>query len=412
MMIKKVVWFLFFGLLAVSCLDDPDCYNLNSNVIGISFKKIADGKADSIYLYGISIEGTDSIFYGNPSGSIVTDVQLPLNILQDQSPITFLRFGNAGPFTNSLLLGYDTKAQFVSEDCGERFIVSNLHVLSSDFDSTRLVNASPTQNPSTNIIIYRCPIPNVVRFSFRQWNTNEADTLGAALPVLFNSIQDDFSNITYQTSQAVSTIRLPINSESNATTFNMDINSYGNTSIMLNYTSTTQALYIPCGEQKFFSHLTMPAITTTFDKVVVVNDSIQDPPRTNITFFKCPVTNLVRIAFRESTSSTNNISVDILKITADYTDEEFYVEQKASSVELPLNEAAGTTTFTFRLANGDKVLTLNYDTEENVYHEVCNQTEMSSLTIGSSSGFTNAPTVLEPTVTFPTQNNIAVYPNN
>ena len=410
MMIKKVVWFLFFALLAVSCLDEPDCYNLNANVIGISFKKIADGKADSIALYSISMDGTDSLFYDT---SLVTDIQLPLNYLQNQALITFLRFNDLGPYINSVSLGYDAQAQFVSEDCGERFVVSNLHVLSSDFDSTRLVNSSPTQNPSTNIIIYRCPIPNVVRFSFRQLNTDEEDTIGSAFNVLVNGIEDDFSNIIYRYSQPTSTVRVPINEESNSTTFNMDLGDLGNTFLTLNYNTTSQALYIPCGEQKFFSNLTMPTITTEFDSVAIVNDSIQDPPLTNITFFKCPVTNLARIVFRESTASTNNISVDILKITADYTTEEFYINQKASSVELPLNEAANTTTFTFTLASaGERVLTVNYNTAQNLYHEVCNQTEMSSLSIGSHSGFANDPLLIDSTVTFPTQNNIAVYPNN
>jgi hypothetical protein len=120
----------------------------------------------------------------------------------------------------------------------------------------------------------------------------------------------------------------------------------------------------------------------------------------------------VKIVFRENTSSTNNLSVELLKVTADYTTEEFYVGQKVSSVELPLNEAADATTFTFTLAdNSVKVITLNYGRAQNTYHEVCNQIEMSSLTIGSSSGFVIEPTIIEPTITFPTQNNVAFYPN-
>ena len=407
-MTKRIVWFLFFAVLAVSCLDDPDCYNLNSNVIGISFKKIADGRADTVAILGISLNGTDSVFYET---TFATEVDIPLNFLQDQADISFKRPGPIDPYFSNLIVGYAAKAQFVSEDCGERFVVSDLKVFSSDFDSTRLVNSTPTSTPSTNIIIYRCPISDLMRLSFRQWDTNEEDTVGVIMTNLVNGITDDFTIYTYYANEELSTARLPINTASNATTFYLDFVEYGTTSLSLNYTGSTKVLYASCGEQIFFSDLTIASVETEFDRVVVEKDSIYDPPLTNVTFYKCPVTNTVKIVFRPSDGGTNNVPVDIVKIKADYTTEEFYTNQTVSTVELPLNEGADITTFTFTFADGERILQVGYDRAQNTYHEVCNQTEISNLQIQPSTSFNPVPEVLDAVVQFPLVNNIAIIVN-
>lgn len=403
-MIKKVAWFSFFTLLAVSCLDDPDCYNLSLNVIGISFKKMVGDKADTVALIGVSMEGTDSIFTPN---TLVTGVLIPLNYFQNQSSIVFTRPGVDGPFNNTLVMGYDAKAQFVSEDCGERYVLSDLEVVSSDFDSTRLVSKTPTKNPSTNIIIYRCPIPNFVRFSFKQWNTDEDDTLGSALTTQLNGITDDFTNYVFFEGQNASTVRLPLNTNLNSTAFAFDFADYGATSITLNYNSILQTLYTICGEQQFIADLTIADFESEFDKVQLVKDSIQDPPVTNVVLYKCPTTNRIKIVFRQSANSSASAPVNIVKITADFTPEEFYVNQSnVSTVELPLNEGANNTTYTFTLDKGVRTLQLAYNRSFNQYHEVCDQTEMTSIAI-TATDF-SASQVLDAASKFPTTNNIAV----
>lgn len=403
-MIKKVAWFSFFALLAVSCLDDPDCYNLSLNVIGISFRKIAGDKADTVYLNRVTMEGTDSIFVEE---AFATGVLIPLNYLTNQSNIIFTRPAIDGSFTNTLVLAYNAKAQFVSEDCGERYLVSDLAVVSSDFDSTRLVSRTPTKNPSTNIVIYRCPITNYVRFSFKQWDTDEENIFGSELTTQLNGITEDYSTNVYWANQSVSTARVPLNSGLNATTFNLDFVDYGSTSITLNYKSVLQTLYPVCGEQKFFSDLVIADYQSEFDKVEVVKDSIQDPPVTNVVLYKCPTTNRIKIVFRQNANSSASAPVNIVKITADYTSEEFYVNQSnVSTVELPLNEGANNTTYTFTLDKGVRTLQLSYNRNFNQYHEVCDQTEMTSIAI-TATDF-SASQVLDPTSKFPADNNIAV----
>jgi hypothetical protein len=96
-----------------------------------------------------------------------------------------------------------------------------------------------------------------------------------------------------------------------------------------------------------------------------------------------------------------------VKITADYTPEEFYVNQSnISTVELPLNEGANNTTYTFTLDKGVRTLQLSYNRNFNQYHEVCDQTEMTSIAI-TATDFSDSQ-VLDPTSKFPSANNIAV----
>ena len=144
-----------------------------------------------------------------------------------------------------------------------------------------------------------------------------------------------------------------------------------------------------------------------FDKVQLVKDSIQDPPLTNVVFYKCPTTNRVKIVFRQNANSSASAPVNILKITADYTPEEFYVNQSnVYTVELPLNEGANNTTYTFTLDKGVRTLQLSYNRSFNQYHEVCDQTEMTSIAI-TATDF-SASQVLDAASKFPTVNNIAV----
>ena len=70
--------------------------------------------------------------------------------------------------TGIMKFNWDTNAQvqFVSEDCGERYIFSDLKILEYDFDSVRIVNPTPTAPASTNIEIYRCPRTNLMGIDF------------------------------------------------------------------------------------------------------------------------------------------------------------------------------------------------------------------------------------------------------
>src|SRR5688572_1373318 len=128
-MIKHTRWFIFFLLMAVSCLDEPDCFSLNNNIIGISFKKMLTGAADTVAVLSIKAEGFDSLF---AEERLINGISLPLNYFQQN---TSFIFEGVDKQTHYLNLDYSAKAQFVSEECGERFVLADLKIGSHDFDS-------------------------------------------------------------------------------------------------------------------------------------------------------------------------------------------------------------------------------------------------------------------------------------
>ncbi len=73
--------------------------------------------------------------------------------------------------TKTVHLDYRVQTQFVSEDCGSRFILSDLQAPwnRSDFDSVRVVSSIPgSAAGGVNIEIYRCPEPEFIGVAFYQ----------------------------------------------------------------------------------------------------------------------------------------------------------------------------------------------------------------------------------------------------
>jgi hypothetical protein len=138
MMVRVSTWLLFFMLMTVSCLDEPDCYSLNNYIIGIGFKKISTSKGDTVVFKSVTTEEPPLLFYDSAAFSRIV---LPLNYFQDETTFYFQEEDTV----RFLRLGYTSQPQFVSENCGERFVLSNLRVLQHTFDSVRLVHDAPTR---------------------------------------------------------------------------------------------------------------------------------------------------------------------------------------------------------------------------------------------------------------------------
>jgi hypothetical protein len=148
---KKAGIASFFGLIALvslSCLDEPECIGLNNNLTGITFKNLSDSKSRTVDGLTITAENAAVELI---SGASASKVLLPLNYLDDTTSYTV----QINDSTYVLILGYTSQSQFVSQDCGERFVISNLHVIEHSFDSVRLVNATPGVNEkASNIEIF------------------------------------------------------------------------------------------------------------------------------------------------------------------------------------------------------------------------------------------------------------------
>jgi hypothetical protein len=271
-MLKRGYWFLIL-LLVGACLEEPDCYQLNNNYVGIVFKKLFDGQADTLSIIGITAPSTDSVFY---KGIRATGIQLELNPYDASTDFTIsTTFG-----TNLLALGYASAIQFVSEDCGIRTILSELNINASDFDSLRIVNPGLTNPASTNIEVSRCPRTNIMKISFRKLveGTEVRDTVELA------NVAIDYPVVYYFPAGKISTLNLPLNPASNTTTFTLEFTDGSVRTITAQYVRTQWDEYPRCTELPLFSELVNAG--SSFSQVNPLRDSIYDPPLTNFAVFK------------------------------------------------------------------------------------------------------------------------------
>lgn len=130
-------------IMTAACLDEPDCYLLNNHIIGISFKKLEDSSTDTVSVTAFATVNPPVLFFAGDT--TLSRLFLPLNYFQDE---TAYLFENAEG-VDTLRLGYTSQAQFVSENCGEKFVLSQLRVLEHTFDSVRLVSDTPTREATT-----------------------------------------------------------------------------------------------------------------------------------------------------------------------------------------------------------------------------------------------------------------------
>lgn len=276
-LIKRAGWSVFFMIMAVSCLDEPDCFSLNNNIIQITFKRLAGNAADSILVLGISAEDSDSIFYRNTiftNGKII----LPLNYLADGTTYTIRQMHR----TDVLTLQYRSKVQFVSEECGERFVVSGLSIDSHTFDSVRLVSDIPSRalvSAANNIEIYRCPQKNSLRIAFKK--TEGSETVSDVVSI--NGITVDYPQEITTPNASVSYMNIPLNTAADETTISFEMES-GTKTITLSYTRMQEELFPGCGNQTSISDIQL--VNTDFGSVNIVNNNLQDPPAINLEVFQ------------------------------------------------------------------------------------------------------------------------------
>lgn len=273
--IKKFFWIVFLFLGTGSCLDEPDCVNMNNGFVGISFKKMFDNKADTVVFIGIQSPESDSIFY---SYTRATAISLPLNSFATQT-----RYDMEGVYGSKFVeLGYVNKStQYVSEDCGVRYVFSDLKLLGHNFDSVKVITTDLFSTVQPNLEAYRCPRTNLVKIAFRQLigPTERADT------VFLNTISADYPTQFYIPEDTLSTLNLPLNQNSSSTTFYFGFKDGSSRSITFNYTRTSWDEFDTwCGSLTRFSELS--STVYDFNDVQIRKDSAQDPPVTNAAIFK------------------------------------------------------------------------------------------------------------------------------
>ena len=249
---NRLTWFVFLSIITISCLNEPDCYQLDNDEIGMVFSVMEFGE-DIDTLKNIRISGTDSIFYQNV---ITSGVLLPLNPNVDELKYVF-QWENGT--IDTLLLGYKSQIQYVSEDCGQRYVFNDLKPVSSTFDSVRVFDATPGYTASTNLVIYRCAKPDVGGVKFK----TKSGTTESELILSVNNVEPDFTS-EIRPFQSEASFYLPLNKASDTTTFKFNMTGGEVENLSLSYTRLTRRSPIQdCDSVTFFSKIKI--IATSFD---------------------------------------------------------------------------------------------------------------------------------------------------
>lgn len=417
--VKKSSWFIFLVLLVVSCLDEPDCFQLNNNRVGISFRVIGTGKSDTTFLSHIDVGAIDSDFFADTASVFL----LPLNYLASETDIAL-----EGPngYSEKLFLGYRVQTQFVSEDCGSRFVLSDLQVLEHSFDSVRIVNGVPTKAGAVNIEIYRCPNPDKMGISFRQLYATGLLKANKQSKFIGADLGDvTAGGTTLYAGGSAATIRLAVDTLTDRTdyTFNFLENKYAAEAktLTVTYKAEVKTPYKRCPAKTYVSNLKVG--TTTFDSVSLVVtttdgirdtlDNLTDPVQTNLYVYRCPDTNLFQVAFRQLTSSGSSYRSDtvlVQSIRADYTETIFYQQANLSYAQLPLNPAADETTFYINYGTTTDTLTVGYLRRNVTLFTRCGEKPVySQLNLLNDAALTNINMLETDSVQYPSVSNLEIF---
>ena len=339
---KKLSWFIFFLILTVSCLDEPDCFQLHNNIIGVTFRVIGTGQVDTLLLKDATNKWV-----------LVTSFTDSLNYFANEGTFIF----EEKKRTRTLSFAYNIKNQFISEECGSSFVLSDLRLLEHEFDSVRIVNSSPTKTGGANIDIYRCPETDTLTIDFNQLiaTTNGVSISNPQSRTLshdFISISDIDGNPLFEGRAA--TVKLPVDLAKNSATYIFETESSTDT-IDVTYNRVTEERYRPCGVQTFVNNLTFR--NHTFDSLSYGLDAVDEPIRAlldpqvaNLRVFSRPQTNLLKVDFVTTANVLTNVTIK--SITGDHFTGSLFADTTTNTVTLPVDLNSDVSTF--RIEYDDK----------------------------------------------------------
>jgi hypothetical protein len=406
---KKSAWLLLL-ILAVACLDDPDCFRLNNNMMGVSFHVLGSTKADTLYVVGMDISGTDSVFYPFTK---FTSVSIPLNYTTDNSRITFHQDGN---FLNFLDLTYSVKTQYVSDECGARYILSNLQVTDHNFDSLRVISKTPGTVAPSNIAVYRCPLPHYVGIMFRDLYRSGSTTAKRDAIIQIAGISNSFNETVHYEDAINKLFFLPIDTTANTTAYTIFFPDGTSKNLTLSYKRTYEKRYNVCEPTTYISNLTVENSDFILDEIVVDNqgffqNTLTDPPQANINLYNCAPLNNLRIDFKQRVPGTaNSVRTDTVQLKSvkfDYSSQILYQNTSVTSISIPLNTQANTTTVFLEYDDKTETITFTYTRYPNqtLVTECGPQTIIGKLVINDP---IETIKVVKDSLVYPTQQNLEI----
>ena len=414
--LKKSSLVLFFGVMAISCLDQPDCFRLSSDQMGVSFKVLGTNKEDAVKLTGIVITDVGDILGADVS---TNRFLMPLNYLADQTEVSI----SSDKINGTVLLKYLSQAQFVSDECGPRYILSALTVgQQSGFDSVRVLADQVSNPPIINLEIFRCPITNLVKLDFYQlYVAANGKKTSQLVTVHSDNIVAAYSGEQFYVNTNLNTVTLPINiatEDITSSDFGMTVNGTLN-SLTLTYTLKDTVRYNVC-PNIYASGLEVTSPDFDSVSIAVINkkamNAPQDPATTNVLIFQCPPTNLMRVGFKTSKGESFVAApVKFNKITNNFSAKVYYEKLTASSVELPVTDLTSSIEYYFdmEVAEGSPplidTLRVSYDAINKTIFNACGvQKVYDNLKASSLDLKLASPAVPKDSIQFPSVTNIEI----
>jgi hypothetical protein len=395
---KKLSWPLTFLIIAVSCLEEPDCYQLHNDILGITFRVMGTGQGDTVYLKNFPRVGEEAR---------LVSFDTALNYFLESGRLDF----ELDTASNFLTFAYNVKNQFISEECGSSFVLSDLRVLEHNFDSVRVVNSTPTKAGGTNIEIYRCPETDTLTIDFNQLFAN---TNGVTITNPRSSyISYDFDLITNPEDSVFSgpaaTVKLPVNLLENEANFIFTTDLSADT-LQVTYDRVTEERYPPCGIQTFVTGITIGE--HTFDSISYALDdddeplrALVDPQAANLRVFDCPPTNWLQVIFVSAPNQSTTVSIK--SITGDHFEGNLLTSVYSSNIfVLPVDPESTTSTFFIQYEDDSiDTLSVQYTFSSLRYFKACPNPVITGLRLVETS---SSIRVLNTTLQYPAVSNVEI----
>ena len=275
--VRKSSWILCLCVLSISCLEQPDCYNLTNNSIDISFRKMFDGTLDTVVMLDNRIVGLDSSF--STTTDPPTRQTFPIDYTVTRQEMELVDVER----TRRIAIGYTVQKQFVSDVCTPRFFISNLQNLPESSDSVKILSSIAGEG-GPHVAVYRCPRPNIVRVAFQQ--VIEGKIAKDTVTIISTDADErtEYAPVNfYPVTGSLSYINLPLNVASNSTGFTFDIGGVTKT-MTFTYDKVQATVFERCGVQTFITNLQLESDIGTVNLAEGVKhkaDSIYDPPKIN-----------------------------------------------------------------------------------------------------------------------------------
>lgn len=135
--------------LMTGCFEDGDCTTTTTDLLKIDFRKYESNEVDTVEIIGITMVGTDSVFYPLAAATSIT---LPLDPNVTSLTMNF----DFELVTHELVLDYAAVPKLISPDCGVEVTFMNVIAdeTKNDFDSVAVRSSTLDEEITTNIVIY------------------------------------------------------------------------------------------------------------------------------------------------------------------------------------------------------------------------------------------------------------------